>query len=226
MTDIIEALAECDSIPSGKKISHRRETRSREEVSASQRNLQPQQEAELTKHIKRLTEQKLPPTREMVQNYASDIAGHPVSESRVTRFLNQHPNELKSHRITSMDRQRHRANSLAKYESYLGLLEETIEKCSILPYNIYNMDEKGFLIGVEGRSKRVFDKASWDAKEVRTPLQDGIKSFVTLLASTCAAATGEALPPTIIYEAAGKDVQASWVAGITMKHHSYRGEFG
>ena len=108
MTGIEEALAECDSIPSGDKTPwqriadkhgvvrstltrrHRRETRSREEVSTSQRNLQPEQEAELVKYIEELTERKLPPTREMVQIYASNIAGHPVSESWVTRFLHRH----------------------------------------------------------------------------------------------------------------------------------------
>jgi hypothetical protein len=105
MTGITEALAECDSIPSGDKIPwqeiadkhgvvrstltrrHRRETRSRKEVLTSQRNLQPQQQAELVKYIERLTDRKLPPTREIVQSYASDIAAHPVSESWVTRFL-------------------------------------------------------------------------------------------------------------------------------------------
>jgi hypothetical protein len=35
------------------------------------------------------------------------------------------------------------------------------------------MDEKGFLIGVIGRSKRIFDKSMWDSKEVREALQDG-----------------------------------------------------
>jgi hypothetical protein len=99
MTGIKEALAECNSVPSGDKIPwqkiadkhgvirstltrrHRRETRSREEVSTSQQNLQLQQETELAKYKEELTKRKLPPTRETVQNYASDIAGHPVSKS-------------------------------------------------------------------------------------------------------------------------------------------------
>ena len=53
-------------------------------------------EAELVKYIEDLTERKLPPTREMVQIYASDIAGHPDSESWVTRFLHRHQDELTS----------------------------------------------------------------------------------------------------------------------------------
>jgi hypothetical protein len=39
------------------------------------------------KYREDLAKRKLPPTREMVQIYASDIAAHSVSESWVTRFL-------------------------------------------------------------------------------------------------------------------------------------------
>jgi hypothetical protein len=49
------------------------------------------------KYIEELTERMLPPTREMVQNYASDIAGHPVSKSWVLASftdtkISLHPN--------------------------------------------------------------------------------------------------------------------------------------
>jgi hypothetical protein len=58
------------------------------------------------KYIESLTERKLPPTREIVQIYASDIARHPVSESWVTRFLHQHQDKLTSQWSTSIDRKR------------------------------------------------------------------------------------------------------------------------
>jgi len=35
------------------------------------------------------------------------------------------------------------------------------------------MDEKGFLVGVIRRSRRLFSKAMWDSKEVRAVLHDG-----------------------------------------------------
>ncbi|PVH92081.1 hypothetical protein DM02DRAFT_663292 [Periconia macrospinosa] len=69
---------------------HRGVSGSRAEAGLARRILQPEQEAELVKYTEELTERKLPPTREMVQNYAFDIAGHPVSESWVTRFLHRH----------------------------------------------------------------------------------------------------------------------------------------
>jgi hypothetical protein len=40
----------------------------------------------------------------------------------------------------------------------------------VLPCNSYNMDEKGFIIGVIGRSKRVFSKQACEAKGVQAAL--------------------------------------------------------
>jgi hypothetical protein len=34
------------------------------------------------------------------------------------------------------------------------------------------MDEKGFLIRIVGRSKRIFSRRMWEKKEVRASLQD------------------------------------------------------
>jgi hypothetical protein len=57
---------------------------------ANQQRLTPQQEIELVKYIEELSRRHLPPTREMIQNFASPIAQNPVSESWVTRFINRH----------------------------------------------------------------------------------------------------------------------------------------
>jgi hypothetical protein len=56
---------------------------------------------------------------------------------------------------------------------YFDLLESKISKHSVLPKNSYNMDEKGFMIGRTGRSKRVFSRALWESKQVTDSLQDG-----------------------------------------------------
>jgi hypothetical protein len=62
------------------------------------------------------------------------------------------------------------------------------------------MDKKGFLIGIVGRSKRIFSKRMWNKKEVRASLQDGSREFLTLLACCCA--DGSSLPPGLVYAAA------------------------
>ena len=55
----------------------------------NQQKLNPQQEEELVKYIESLSKRGLPPTREMIQNFASQVAGEPVSDSWVTRFINK-----------------------------------------------------------------------------------------------------------------------------------------
>jgi hypothetical protein len=41
---------------------------------------------------------------------------------------------------------------------------------NILPCPTHNIDEKGFLTGVMGRTLRIFSKRIWDKKEVRASL--------------------------------------------------------
>jgi hypothetical protein len=48
-----------------------------------------------------------------------------------------------------------------------------MEEHEIQPHNSYNMDKKGFMIGVIGNSKRTFTCTQWERKEVTTALQDG-----------------------------------------------------
>jgi hypothetical protein len=57
-----------------------------------------------------------------------------------------------------MDSVRHNADSESKYNLYFDLLYQKMEEYQVEPQNIYNMDKKGFLIGIMGRSKRIFNK--------------------------------------------------------------------
>lgn len=45
----------------------------------------------------------------------------------------------------------------------------------ILPADTYNIDKRGFIFGVLGRSNRVLTKRMWVKKEVRASIQDGKK---------------------------------------------------
>jgi hypothetical protein len=63
-----------------------------------------------------------------------------------------------------MDSNRHKADSYEKYKLYFNLLHSKMQEYEVEAENVYNTDEKGFMIGTIGRSKRVFSKQSWDAK--------------------------------------------------------------
>jgi hypothetical protein len=106
------------------------------------------------------------------------------------------------------------------------LLAEKIEEYDIEPRHAYNVDGKGFLIGVIARSKRIFSKAMWDRREVRAALQDGNREWITLLARVCG--DGSVLPPALLFAAANKDLRSSWVedieAGRLRRHTLARGK--
>ncbi|KAF1975910.1 hypothetical protein BU23DRAFT_529024, partial [Bimuria novae-zelandiae CBS 107.79] len=59
---------------------------------------------------------------------------------------------------TAIDRVRHLANSKLKYRLYFKLLHRKITEYHLKARDIYNIDKKGFLIGLIGRSKRIFSR--------------------------------------------------------------------
>jgi hypothetical protein len=79
--------------------------------------------------------------------------------------------------------------------------------------NIYNMDEKGFHVGVAKRGKRVFSKASLGPKAA---VQDGKREWITLLACVCA--SGESLPPALVYQGSS-GIQSGWVDAVEVGKH-------
>jgi hypothetical protein len=56
--------------------------------------LSPQQEEELMKYIIRLTERGLPPTKEMIQSFAHEVAKKEVGEEWVLRFVERNKDAL------------------------------------------------------------------------------------------------------------------------------------
>ena len=72
---------------------------------------------------------------------------------------------------------------------------------------MYNMDEKGFLIGFLAKSKRIFTKAAVTSKRVLGVVQDGNREWITCIATICA--DGSSLSPGLIYKAQTSDIQDS-----------------
>lgn len=100
----------------------------------------------------------------MVRNFASDIAGKRVGEGWVTRFVNRNKYHLVAKWVRGLDRTRSKADSGTKYKLYFDLLHREMREYNILPGNCYNMDKKGFAIGILGNSKRVFSRRKWETK--------------------------------------------------------------
>ncbi|RYO12746.1 hypothetical protein AA0111_g12465 [Alternaria arborescens] len=182
MDPIQEAIQEIESCEPGEHFSYqqlakkygvnrctlaRRHKGLTEAYGVKHLSLHPQHETELVRYIDTLTERRLPPTREMIQRFASDLAGKAVSETWVSRFLQRHPNHLISGYSKGMSKLRCNADSGAKYSLYFKLLVEKVEEYNVQPSHIFNMDEKGFQLGRIGRTKRIFSKARWDKKGIK-----------------------------------------------------------
>jgi hypothetical protein len=71
------------------------------------------------------------------------------------------------------------------------------------------MDEKGFMIGVTTKAKRVFSRRKYEQGGLKQQLQDGNREWITTI--TCICADGTTLPPTLIYPAESGYMQDIWL---------------
>ncbi|XP_014550046.1 hypothetical protein COCVIDRAFT_51538, partial [Bipolaris victoriae FI3] len=78
------------------------------------------------------------------------------------------------------------------------------------------MDEKGFLLGVVERSKRVFSKQLWAQKKVTAALQDGCREWITVLACICA--DGSWIDPMIVFEG-NAGLRERWIQHLDVDKH-------
>jgi hypothetical protein len=146
--------------------------------------LHQQRESELIQHIKLVTERRFPPKKAIMRIIASWL-GREVSDLWVTRFINRNSSHLIIRWQTGMDRNCHKADSEAKYSLSFDLLHGKIKDYDLLPEHIFNMHEKGFMIGVTGRSKKVFDKKVFKSKGATAAVKDGNREWVTVIACVC-----------------------------------------
>lgn len=196
---------------------HRGLQGSRTEQYENKRLLNDAQERELVEYITRLCERGLPPTKSMLRNFASQISQQEVGKSWPDRFLKRHKIEMVIKWTSGIDRNRHRADSAFKYSLYFELMKRKIEQYEIEPRHIYNMDEKGFLIGVLSKAKRIFSKRRFDEGGVRQFIQDGNREWITTIACICA--DGSALSPGLIYQATTGNIQDSWLQDFDPQLH-------
>jgi hypothetical protein len=115
-----------------------------------------------------------------------------------------------------MDRNRYKADYKDKYEVYFKLLHNKMREYKVEEENVYNMDEKGSLMGITGRSKRVFSRQFWEQKRVSAALQDGSREWITILACVCA--DGQALPPALIFQGISS-LQSGWLEDVGPGKH-------
>ncbi|SMR41372.1 unnamed protein product [Zymoseptoria tritici ST99CH_1E4] len=177
-----------------------------------------QQERTLVRYIDTLTRRGIPPTPDMVRTFVHDIAKVLPSRHWVGRFVRRHK-DIDSKYLNPLDKNRKKAESAHQFQSYYDLLKSKIEQYNIEPQNTYNMDEKGFLIGMLQKTKRVFTKDHFKSGRLVGNIQDSSREWITLIATICADQTS--LPPALIYKAVTGNIQSSWLQDFEPDNDHY-----
>jgi hypothetical protein len=116
-------------------------------------------------------------------------------------FLHRYPS-LKTKFVSGLDKQRALAQDSAIFTAWFHLLQSTILQYDIHLDDIYNMDEKGIMMGSVGKIKVVVSRDELQNYIV----QDGSREWVSLI--ECISTSGRLLPPWIIFK--GKQHQKVW----------------
>ena len=189
-----------------------------EESLENKRLLNNYQEQKLIDYVSRQCKMCLPPTARIVSNIASEMAGSQVGVNWTSRFVDRHKDVLDSRFLNTLDLARHKSESRASFEAYFDVVHRKIEEYGITVDNMYNMDEKGFMIGQIQRSHRIFTRDTYQDKNLIKAGQDGNREWITCLATICA--DGSVLSPALIYKAKSGNVQDTWLDGFDSKQHS------
>lgn len=177
---------------------------SRAEGAKDQQRLSMEEEEALVRHIHQLSAWNFPPRVHRVRYIAEMLLRAkgdttPLGNSWMYQFLRRHPD---LHSAWSRARDRERSNvTFETAEQWFELFHRTYRENDIHPDDTYNMDEKGFAQGDQGKQKTIVPK-SYAA--IRT--QCGNREWVSVTEGV--SSSGWWLPPWIVFK--GKTQQRSW----------------
>jgi hypothetical protein len=125
------------------------------------------------------------------------------------QFLKRHP-ILKSKFVSGLEKDRVAAENPAIIKHWFDLVKQQIEDNAVEKEDIYNMDEKGTMMGASEKVKIIISK--YEKRQYMTT--SGSREWVSLL--ECISAIGKALPPWVIFK--GKVHKASWMKTLESGH--------
>ena len=167
------------------------------------------QQEQLLKYIDDLTRRGLPPNHHNVRTFAFNICGVWPGKNWASRFVQQHREIITSQYLLGFDISRKRADNWWLVNQFFIIVQEKWKQYKYAPYNVYNMDEKGFLLGILQKMRRIFTRAWQEQGKLLGMAQDGSRTWITLVACICA--DGTSLPSALIYPASSGGIQDSWL---------------
>ena len=96
-----------------------------------------------------------------------EIYNKKLGKTWISRFLKRYDLDLVLRYTVNLNKKRSRANSIYKYLFYFELIRQKIEKYQIEPRYTYNIDEKGFLIRILIKIKRIFSRLRYKENGIR-----------------------------------------------------------
>ena len=167
------------------------------------------QEEQLLQYINSLTQKGLPPNHYNIRIFAQNICGKLPGKNWPSKFVQRHRDKITSQYLCGFDLSRKEADNYWLINNYFDIVQMKQNKYNYIPGNVYNVDEKGFLIGVLEKTRRIFSKTWQKQGKLQGIAQDGNRTWITLLA--CISADGTSLPPALIYPATSGNIQDSWL---------------
>ncbi|EME84556.1 uncharacterized protein MYCFIDRAFT_133522 [Pseudocercospora fijiensis CIRAD86] len=109
----------------------------------------------------------------MVNTFVHEITGKWPGKCWLSRFVKRWPRAIQSKYLLPIDSARKKADSLWSYSEYFGHLQQKMQQYEVEPENMYNVDEKGFMISTMKKQKRVFIKEAYERGSLLGNIHDG-----------------------------------------------------
>jgi len=129
----------------------------------------------------------------------------PLGQHWYKNFLHRHP-DFKTRYSRNLNQDRKDAGNLETIQKWFDLYNSTRIQHGILESDIYNMNEKGFAMGIADSFKVLVRRMKAQAFSVQADNQD----WVSLI--ECVSFNGTTLPPYFIFK--GKLIQQTWLNPI------------
>ncbi|KAK7190988.1 transposase [Paraphaeosphaeria sporulosa] len=126
--------------------------------------------------------------------------------------------ELRARRVKAMDWKRHDDHIYDKVTEWFQVIGKVLADLSILPENVYNMDETGVMLSMLGSVKVLVGKddiRDYRGAGVRRQMVSSIK---------CVSADGRSLPSLVIWPASTH--RSNWTTYLTPRWHFRHSENG
>ena len=131
-----------------------------------------------------------------------DDGGPPLGITWLRRFLNRQPQHSTKF-ANRLNRKRAHSSKSEPINDFFRKLQALLRKYKFLPHNIYNMDEKGFLLGLSDRTNVIVRRGR---RQPARETHDGSREWITVVETCCA--NSAVLPPMVIFQ--GKCLYLGW----------------